>query len=155
MPRTVAPHKSSLGMDANQMALLAYVSAIILSFIPGVRYIAWLAPIVIYILEKDSAFVRFNAMQAFVLNAAGAVLGFIVTVIIGGILSAAYHGSGAAVGAALGAIGLVGFLSTAISVVMAVFGVLAMIRAYGYQEYRIPIAGGIADKVASRINGRA
>lgn len=153
--KTIAPHKSSLGLEANQMALVAYIATAVLAFIPGIKYVAWLAPLVIYFLEKDSVFVKFNAMQAFVLNACGAVLGILVTVLIGGALSAAYIGSPTAIGAAFGLLGLVTFLSWAISLVITVFAVIAALRAFNYQVYRIPFAGGIAAKVAYRLTGKS
>jgi uncharacterized membrane protein len=153
--KTIAPHKSSLGLEANQMALIAYLASAVLALIPGIKYVAWLAPLVLYFLEKESGFVRFNAMQAFVLNACGAVLGVLVTVLIGGALSAAYLGSPTAIGAAFGLLGLVTFLSWVISIAVTVFAVIAAFRAFNYQEYRIPFAGVIAARIAGRLNDRA
>ena len=40
----VEPHKSSIGnLDANVMALLAYLATGILMYIPYIKYVAWLA----------------------------------------------------------------------------------------------------------------
>ncbi|NLF21130.1 MAG: hypothetical protein GX588_06935, partial [Clostridiaceae bacterium] len=42
------PHKSSLGnLDANVLALLAYLAAVVVGWIPVLRYGAWLAPLVL------------------------------------------------------------------------------------------------------------
>ena len=82
------PHKSSIGnVDANLMALIAYGAAIVVIFIPGIKIISWLAPIVIYILEKDSHFVKFHSMQAFLINVIGITFNIIILMIIGGAVS--------------------------------------------------------------------
>ncbi|HYE82509.1 MAG TPA: hypothetical protein VEG39_10150 [Clostridia bacterium] len=83
--KKIVPHKSAIGgMDANVLALIAYIASAALGFIPLLRYFAWLAPLAIFFMEKESGFVKFNAMQSFVLNLIGAALGFVVSVLIGG-----------------------------------------------------------------------
>jgi uncharacterized membrane protein len=147
----VESHKSSLGdIDANLMALLAYVSAIVIGFIPGIRYINWAAPLALWFLEKKSSFIRFHAMQSFVLNAVGAILGFIVSVILGGIVSAAVYNP-FALYSAFGFSGIITAISWIISVAFIVFGVLAMVNAYKYVEYRIPVIAKISDKIEDLI----
>lgn len=76
---TYQPHRSSLGgLDANIMALLCYLVTFVGGLIPVVKYVAWLLPLVIVFLEKESGLVKFHAMQAFVLN----LISFVVTVLI-------------------------------------------------------------------------
>lgn len=151
----VQPHKSSLGdIDANVMALVAYLSATVLGWIPGIRYVAWLAPLVIFFLEKNSGFVKFHAMQAFVLNAISTAFFVVISVILGGIVAAALVGP-TGVYAAFGALGLVTMLSTLVAIVFTVFAIIALIQAYQYKEYRIPIVGGLSDKVSGILGGVA
>ena len=142
----VQPHKSSLGnMDANLMALLVYLAPIILAWIPVIKYVAWAVPLVVFFLEKDSKFVKFHSMQAILLSAVGAVLGFILSVIVAGAIAVGYansYGYGA-----LGALGVVSFLALIITIIIIVFEIIAMVRAYGYVAYRIPLIGNWAAKI--------
>ena len=81
-PIKTAPHKSSLGgLDANLMALLCYVAAFVIGLIPGIRYVAFLAPLALYFLEKGSRFVKFHAMQAFMLQLLYMLLNLILSLI--------------------------------------------------------------------------
>lgn len=146
------PHKSSVGgLDANVLAMLTYIAGIIICFIPGIRYFAFLVPLVIYLMEKESVFVKFHAFQAFILNATCAILSFLVSVVVGGIVSASitsynYY----TISSSLGVLGVLGFIVTIISIVIAVFAIIAMVKAYQYTEYRIPIAGKFAAKIAHK-----
>ncbi len=150
--RKIEPHKASIGgMDANLLALIAYIASTVIGFIPLLRYFAWLAPLVIFLMEKESGFVKFHAMQSFVLNLMGAALGFIVTVLIGGSVAAAIGSRAGA--AALGFAGLVGLLTTAISVIILIFAVIAMINAYKYNIYYIPLAGKVAENFSGKSGG--
>lgn len=156
----VSPHKSSIGsLDANVMALIAYLASAVLGFIPGVGYVAWLAPLVIFFLEKESSFVKFHAMQSFVLNAISAIFSILITVVIGGITSAAVAsavtGNVGAAGAVLGASALVTTVTLIVGLVFTVLAIIALIQAYQYKEYKIPIVGGIAEKVAGLFGGIA
>ncbi|HEX3026057.1 MAG TPA: DUF4870 domain-containing protein [Clostridia bacterium] len=139
-------HKSSIGdMNANIMAMLTYVASVVVSWIPVIRYFAWLVPLVLFFMEKQSKFVKFHAMQSFVLNLACAALTFLISVIIGGIVSASVVNIYAAY-SALGLLGFIGFLTMAVCLVITVFAIIAMVKAYGFKEYHIPLAGGIAEK---------
>lgn len=149
----VNPHKSSLGMDANLLAMLAYIATGVLAWIPGIRYFAWAAPLVLFFIEKDSGFVRFHAMQAFILNAIGAILGFIVSVVVAGAVAASlYTYDYNAFSASLGALGIISFIAFAISIVITVFAIIALIKANGYIEYKIPLVGKFAEKFANKAN---
>mgnify|MGYP000957589292 CR=1 FL=1 len=151
----VQPQKSSIGgLDANVMALIAYVASTVLAWIPGIRYVAWLAPLVIFFLEKDSLFVRFHAMQSFVLNAIGTIFYFLISVILGGIALASITSMSGAY-AALVIMGLVTAVTFIISIVFTVFAIIALIQAYKYKEYRIPLVAGITDKLIAMFRGAA
>lgn len=148
--KTYECHKSSIGsMDANVMALLAYIVSVVIGWIPGLRYFAWLAPLVIYFIEKDSAFVKFHAMQAFMLEVLGGVITFILTVIIGGIVGAAMYNPYNAY-AAVGITGIVALLAGIISIIITIFAIIAMVNAYRYKEYCIPIVGNITSKIVNK-----
>ena len=133
------PHKSSIGdMQANIMALLCYLVSSVLVFVPGLMYVAWLAPLVIFFLEKESRFVKFHAMQAFVLDAVGILLGLLVTLLFGGISYESFA--------------FVGTLVTIISITILVFAIYAMLKAYRYVEYSIPFIGKISAALTSKVS---
>lgn len=143
------PHKSSIGnIDANLMALIAYGAAIVVIFIPGIKIISWLAPIVIYILEKDSYFVKFHSMQAFLINVIGIIFNIIILMIIGGSMGMLffrpfYYG-------ALGTIVLAGIITAIVAIVITIFEIIAMIKCYQYKEYEIPLIGTLARKIVNK-----
>ena len=142
----VDPHKSSIGgLDANIMALIAYVGGAVIGWIPVLRYFAWLVPIVIFFMEKSSKFVKFHAAQASLLNVVGAVLSFIVYILLGGIIRAANPY------AALGTLAIVGLLITIISILITIFSIIAVINAYKYKLYYIPIIGKLAEKLSAKM----
>jgi len=107
--------KSSTGLDANVAGLLCYV-------------LGWVSGLVFVLLEQESKFVRFHAMQSIyvfgVINIAGIILGWIP--FIGGFLA--------------GIIGLLGF----------VLWIVLMIKAYQGVEFKLPWAGDFAEKWVNR-----
>ena len=161
------PHKSSLGgLDANVMAALSYAVAIVFSFIPGLRYVAWLAPLVVYFLEKSSPLVKFHSVQALILNAVGAVLS-LVTYIVGRIVVAAitpdtsdpnywlqYYTNNYAsdLKKATSVAFIFGLLVWIISIGLAILQILSALSAYKYAEYKIPVVSGIATKVSEKLS---
>lgn len=148
---TVEPHKSSLGdLDANIAALIAYVAAGVIGWIPYLKYVAWLAPLVIFLIEKKSGFVRFHAMQALLLNAVSAVLSFLLVVVIGGIARASIYNLANAY-AAGGILLLLGTIATIIGVIITVFAIIALVNAVQYKTFKIPIIGDLAEKLASKV----
>lgn len=141
------PHKSSIGeLDANLVALLAYLVATVVGWIPIIRYVAWLAPLILFYMEKQSGLVKFHAMQAFVLNVLYAVLAFVVSVVIAGILGVGSISAPTAI-AAVGVAGILGLISLVISIALLIITIIAMMGAYNYKETHIPIIGEIAEKL--------
>jgi uncharacterized membrane protein len=147
----VNPHRSSLGMDANTMALLCYLAAFILSWIPVIKYIAWAAPLVIFYMEKESPFVKFHAMQAFILEAVNwafaVVLGIIITASARSYVYSFYGTTRSG-----GAFVFFSALLIIISIIITIFAIIAMVKAQGYFEYKIPVIGNLADKFSKKGN---
>jgi uncharacterized membrane protein len=141
---TVEPHKSSLGMDANIAILIAYLGGVAVGWIPGLNFVAWLVPLVVFILEKESKFVRFHAMQSFALSLVGVVFAVILTIFTGIFAATLVYSPGAG----LGLLGLIATLGTIVSVVILVFAVIAIIQGFQYKEYKIPVIGNLAVKMA-------
>lgn len=145
-----SPHKSSIGgLNANMMALLCYIASVVVSWIPLVRYVAWLVPLLLFFMEKQSKFVKFHAMQSFLLHILSAALTFLVSVVLGGILGVGSISS-VTYFAAAGLAGIISLLVGVISLVILIFAILAMVKAYGYKEYHIPLIGGIAAGFAQK-----
>ncbi len=150
----IEPHKSSTGMDANMWAMLIYVICIILGWIPYVNYVAWIFPLVIFMTEKDSEFVKFHSMQAlalYIINAIAsiifAIISFAVTIsTLGSLISPI--GFVGAVGGAMG-LAAVAAIGAVVTVLFMVFAIIAAIKAYQYEQYSIPLAGSLAHKLRS------
>lgn len=135
------PHKSSIGgIDANVMALIAYLGSAVLGFIPGIRYVAFLLPIVIYIIEKNSQFVKFHAMQSILLSVFNWAIAIVYVILVG--IAAGTGNMGA-----LGIISILAIVYYLIAIVFLVFFIIAAIKAYQYIGYKIPVVGNIAEKM--------
>ncbi len=120
--------RSSVGLDENIAGALCYL----LGVVTGV---------VFYLIERDSRFVRFHAVQSIVvfggvlviqmvLAAAGVILGTIP--VLGAVLSLIF----------------VGLLSTLVSIAALALWVVLMYKAYRGERWRVPVAGGIAERYA-------
>ncbi len=101
--------KSSTGLDANVAGLLCYLGG-------------WISGIVFLVLEKDSKFVKFHALQSIVTFGALHVLGMI-----------------------LGWIPLIGWiLGMVIGVLALILWIILMVKAYQGETFKLPVAGDVA-----------
>jgi uncharacterized membrane protein len=146
----VNPHRSSLGMDANIAALIAYIVGGIFLWVPYVKYfLIVLLPLALFILEKDSPFVKFHAMQATILNAIFAVLAIILDIIHGAILRSPAYWASLNSWASLGST----WASTLLLIFAIVFDLLAILglyKAFTYFEFKIPVIGDFAQKLSRK-----
>jgi uncharacterized membrane protein len=103
--------KSSTGLDENVAGLLCYIAG-------------WVSGLVFFLIEKDSKFVKFHAMQSIVTYVAFMLILWIVSVIpfIGGAIA-----------------GLVGLLALVLWIVL-------MIKAYQGEKFKLPVIGDLAEK---------
>ena len=83
-------------------------------------------------------------MQAILLSAVGAVIGFIFYLIMIGLIASFYYG-------AFGAYYFVYALALIVTVIIVVFEIIAMVNAYGYKEYKLPLIGNLAAKWSGKI----
>jgi uncharacterized membrane protein len=101
--------RSSLGMSENTTALIAYL-------------FGWLSGLIIFLLEKDSRFVRFHALQSLMFFGG---MSLIVTI--------------------LGRIPFIGVLVAIAGGILSFgFWIVGMVKAYRGEPYRFPIVGEIA-----------
>ncbi|UCF96791.1 MAG: DUF4870 domain-containing protein [Spirochaetaceae bacterium] len=101
--------RSSLNLSENVAALIAYL-------------FGWLSGLVVFLLEKESRFVRFHALQSLVFFAS-------MSVIIG----------------ILGRIPVIGWIFAAAGGILTFgFWIIGMVKAYQGEPYRFPIVGDFA-----------
>ena len=130
---------SALGLDGNVAALLGYI--------------IWVIALISVIMEKENRFVRFHAIQALLYNAAFIVL-YIALAIVQIVITVIFGVAAAAAGDAGGAIGLVLSLISlliwmVVPLIMLIGIILAAIKAYQGQMYKLPIIGNMAEKWAT------
>lgn len=117
IPHNEAPKKSSTGLDENLAGLLAYLG----TFITG---------IIFSILEKESSFVKFHAMQSTVIFVGLGIISFVVDYIpfIGWLLN-------------LG-----------ISFLIFILWIILMVKAYQKEWFKVPIASTIAENLVEKFD---
>lgn len=118
--------KSSTGLDANIAALIAYVFTVITGLI-------------FFLIEKESRYVRFHAMQALLLGGAFLVLWFVLVIV--NITLAFASGTLATLMGLLSFVIWLGFLGVII---------LCCVKAYQGQWFKLPVIGDLAEKYASK-----
>ena len=154
------PHKSSIAnLDANLVALFVYLIPMVIGFAFNAGALAWIIPLVVFFVEKDSDLVKFHCAQAVILVFIPGVLSFlisIITAVIGGtamITGWIVSFSGLIsllTGSIFGIILLVfGLITAIISLVFLVFKIIAMVKAYNYIAYEVPIVGKLAAMVVN------
>ena len=133
-PPPVQTAKSSTGLDENVAALLAYIAT-------------WVSGLVFFLIEKDSRFVKFHAMQAILLGASATILGILLWIL---------WFFGLIIGAAISDV-LAGLVSVVLGLLMFVFSigvliaiVMCLIKAYQMQYFKLPIIGNFAEKFSMK-----
>ena len=131
-PETNAPGgQASIGMDANLASMICYLTMICCGL--GI-----VISLVFFLIEKTSRLLRFHAMQALLYGGVWIVLGIVFR-----ILSMV---ADIALGDSLGVFVFFGWLAVRllVAVVLLVFLIIAAIKAYQGQYYKLPILGNIA-----------
>ena len=133
-PPPVQTAKSSTGLDENLAALLSYV-------------VGWISGLVFFLIEKESRLVRFHAMQSILLSVVAAIVGIALWVLsifswvvmsqISGILSFLISLI----------VGLVGFI---VCIAFIAGAVIALIKAYQGQYFKLPFIGNMAEKFSAK-----
>ena len=101
--------RSSLNMNENIVALIAYL-------------FGWLSGLIIFLLEKESLFVRFHALQSLV-----------------------FFGGMSLILGILGRIPVIGWVIAIIGGIISFsFWIIGMIKAYRGELYRFPVVGDFA-----------
>ncbi|KXK07390.1 MAG: Chloroplast import component protein (Tic20) [Acidobacteria bacterium OLB17] len=131
--------KTALGLDNNVGALICYVGNVVCAL--GLIY-----SIVVMVTDKTNKLPRFHAMQSILLSAASIVL-YIVGVILIMVIAMLSAATGSS------AIGLLSFLVWLVMIVLGlglfVFMIIAAIKAFQGEIYKIPVIGNFAEKFSS------
>ncbi len=103
--------KSSTGMEENVAALLSYV-------------LGWVTGLIFFLIEKESKFVKFHAMQSIITFGGLTILYYIFM--------------------------LIPFLGWALNAILGILGlvlwILLMIKAYQGAKFKLPFIGDLAEK---------
>jgi uncharacterized membrane protein len=137
-PETNAPGgQASIGMDANLASMICYLTMICCGL--GI-----VISLVFFLIEKTSRLLRFHAMQALLYGGVWIVLGIVFR-----ILSMV---ADIALGDSLGIFVFFGWLAVRllVAVVLLVFLIIAAIKAYQGQYYKLPILGNIAWNIVNK-----
>lgn len=103
--------KTSIGMDANLAAAISYV-------------FGWLSGLIIFIVEKENAFVRFHAMQSILFSVAWTALVILLAITV--------------IGPAF------------VSLVFLVLWIILIIKAFSGEAFKLPVIGDMAEKYAAK-----
>jgi len=124
---TQTSHSTQPGMAENVAGLLCYV-------------LGWVTGLIFFLIDKRP-FVRFHAAQSMVVFGGLQLINIIVGVMFGAGLVLT-HG--------FGAFGLGWVLYSVISLIAFVLWILLMVKAYQGEKFHVPVAGDIAQNLASK-----
>jgi uncharacterized membrane protein len=118
---TTGSRKTSMGLDENVAGALCYI----LGFISGIVFL---------LMEKDSRFVKFHAVQSIGISLALVIFNIIVSSLYGIFSWSMFW--------------LVATLSSLISLVALVLWIYLIMKAFQGEMFKLPIIGDIAEKQA-------
>ena len=130
--------KTALGLDTNIGVLLCYFGNLACGLPLGLIY-----SILVIVQDKTNKVARFHAFQSLFLMILGIVISIPLVFV---------YFIGMFVDIALGVpifMGLIFLLSMAISVAMLYFVIMAAIKGFNNQIYKIPVIGNFADKYSN------
>lgn len=130
--------KTALGLDTGIGVLLCYFGNLACGLPLGLVY-----SILVVVQDKTNAVARFHAFQSLFLMVLGFVIGIPIwiAVAIGFVIDTA-------IGLPL-ATGIIGLLAFVIAIALFYFVIMAAIKGYGGEIYKIPVVGNFAEKYAN------
>jgi uncharacterized membrane protein len=129
--------KTVLGLDANVGALICYLGNLVCAL--GLIY-----SIIVIVTDKTNKLTRFHAFQSVLLTVAGIIIGIPLYII----LLIGFFAIDTQIGAPIIS-GLMMLVLTVFGLAMFVLTVLAAIKGFQGQIYKIPLIGNLADKYSS------
>jgi uncharacterized membrane protein len=130
--------KSAIGIDGNLAAALGYPIGIL--------------AIICLIMDKENRFVKFHALQSILLHVAFIIIIIAVWILGVILLFAGIAASAATNNGALGGLMSMLFGLIWLVVVVAYLGglIFAAVKAYGGNEFKLPLVGNMAEKFANK-----
>lgn len=125
--------KTALGLDPNVGALICYLGNLVCAL--GLVY-----SIIVLVTDKTNKLARFHAFQSIFLTVAGVIITIPLYIVMF---------VGFAVDMAIGVpilTGLSGLVMFVLWIAILVFVIMAAIKGFGGQIYKIPVIGNFADK---------
>lgn len=134
--------KSSIsGIDSNIIVLICYLGALLLSWVDEARYLAWLLPLIVYIIERDSEFVKKHSAQATLLFAFYSFISIILT----GLFVILFPNTNVFsvdltnFAGSLLLFSTLSMISMLFLVVVSIFSIIAASKTWNYEDYNIPV----------------
>lgn len=129
--------KTALGLDVNVGAMVCYLGNILCG-IGGLIY-----SIIVIVQDKVNGLARFHAFQSLFLSIFVIVINVVcyVVMIVGIFIDAA-------IGLPIVS-GLMGLIMLVVLIAFLIFWILAAVKAYGGQMYKIPVIGNFAEKYSA------
>lgn len=127
--------KTALGLDANVGALICYLGNLVCAL--GLIY-----SIIVVVTDKTNKLTRFHAFQSIFLS----VLGFVISIPIYILLGIAVAAQSTIL---IMLAGLLGLVMAIVGLALIYFVIMAAIKAYGGEIYKIPVVGNFADQYSN------
>ena len=133
-PPPVQTTKSSTGLDENIAALLAYI-------------FGWIGGLIFFLIEKESRFVRFHAMQSLLLNVLFVVI-FIVLWVVSIVMVVISSQLPGALAMVVNLIVTLFWIALWVGLVIA--WIMCLIKAFQKHYFKLPIIGNMAEKFSAK-----
>ena len=137
-------NKSSIsGIDANIIVLIGYLGGLFLTWIININYFAWILPLIIYIIEKKSEFVKDQMAQATILYILVSIITLIFNLIWIIMFPTSYN-----IGLNLNnfsgstlVVSTMNILSVTITILITLVVVITSMKIWYYENYKMPVIG--------------
>jgi len=126
--------KSSTGLDENIAALLSYI-------------FGWVSGLVFFLIEKNSRFVRFHAMQSLILSGGFGIIMFILW-FVAIFLSLIVGYASNLLGSLIWLLGML--LISVISLGVLIGWVMCLVKAFNKEYFKLPFIGNYAEKFSAK-----
>jgi len=140
-------------MDANIAVVVIFIAMAVVSWIPYLGWVAWAVPIVFFMMEKSSRFVKFYAVQALGIGVVRAALAILFQIIVWIMTPRNIYSAIGFLSGGWGAWVVVGTISTIIGIIITIIVLYVLIKAYGYKYIELPFIGPIAVKKSDLTSG--
>ncbi len=136
--------KTALGLDTGIGVLICYFGNLACGLPLGLIY-----SILVVVQDKTNKVARFHAFQSLFLAALGVVLGIVITIAVF-ITMMIDVAIAMAIGIPFIFTGILGLIGTVISLGLLYFVVMAAIKGFNGEVYKIPVVGNFAEKFANQ-----